>query len=173
MLKLTDAPGKDEMAEAVQRKLGIGIGPKLTDEQQAAADAQAQQEAGDIAALNKRLVQANTELAEAKVEKERVTTGKIDAERLVKMVEAMYSAMQSGQIVAAVPQVAPVADKILEGAGYREAEIPQVAAPQQSPPAPTEGTRLPDNAPVPQSPLIGSQHGIETVRNDGSHSSPA
>ena len=173
MLKLTDAPDKDEMAEAVRRK--IGIGPKLTDEQQAAADEQTKQEAGEIAALNKRVAVANAELAEVKVEKERAATDKIDAERLVRMVEAMYSAMQSGQIVATIPQVAPVADKILEGAGYKDAEVPQAASPvaPQQQNAPMDGTRLPDNAPAPQSPLIGSQQGIETVRNDGSQISPA
>ena len=82
--------------------------------------------------------------------------------------------MQSGQIVATIPQVAPVADKILEGAGYVDAEVPQapVASQQQTAP-PMDGTRLPGNAPEPQSPLIGSQQGIETVRNDGTQVSPA
>ena len=165
MLKLTDAPDKEEMAEAVQKMVGMG-GPKLTEEQQAAAEQQAAQEQAEVAMLQKRLAVANAELAEAKVDQAKASAHKTSVESIAQMVTAMYSAMQSGQIVATVPQVAPVADKILESAGYQDADIQAPAQPMQPPDQDIPGTRLPA-APGPASPGVGREHGIETVRNDG------
>ena len=167
MLQLTDAPNKDELADQIRRK--IGIGPKLTDEQQQAADEQAQQEAAEVAALQKRLAMANAELAEVKVANEKAKAEKTDAERLAKMIEAMYSAMQAGQIVATIPQVAPVADELLASAGYQDAVVPQPKRPVAQPINEQQQTNQPQPQPQPQppSPAIGLNRGIETVGNDG------
>jgi len=75
------------------------------------------------------------ELIAAQVEEIKARTGKIDAEKLAKMVEAIYSSMQAGEVVAAAPQVAPVADEIMKAGGY---QVPQPAGvdpnfPQPSP----------------------------------------
>lgn len=44
---------------------------------------------------------------------------KSDADKVAKMVEAIYSAMQAGEVLASVPQVAPIADKLMQAGGYQ------------------------------------------------------
>lgn len=175
ILELTDAPDREELAEEVRKRSGIG--PKLTEEQQAAQDQQAQAQAAKIAALQERVAVASAEFAEARVSKENASTGKIDAERIAKMIESMYSAMQSGQVVASMPQVAPIADALLDEAGFPQASVPRpdnVAVPSQVGGQPVNMQPGAEQAPEeqlqpqqPQSPAIGQQHGIETMRNDG------
>ena len=172
MIKLTDIPDKEEISEQIKRMLGQG--KKLTDDEQAVADQQAQQVQAEVAELQRRTAEANVKLLEAKVADLEKKTEKTDAERLVKMVEAMYSAMQSAQLVATVPGVAPVADEILKGAGYADVggempEIDQGLQAQQPPPveqpAPDGVTSLQESQP--ESPVDGIGHGIETIENDG------
>lgn len=43
---------------------------------------------------------------------------RIDAETVLKGVESSFSAIQTAEVIAAVPQVAPIADKVLQAAGY-------------------------------------------------------
>lgn len=59
------------------------------------------------------------ELVAAQVKEIESRTGKLDAEKLAKMVEAIYSSMQAAEVIAGVPQVAPVADKIMQAGGYQ------------------------------------------------------
>lgn len=59
------------------------------------------------------------ELVAAQVREIESRTGKLDAEKLAKMVEAIYSSMQAAEVIAGVPQVAPVADKIMQAGGYQ------------------------------------------------------
>jgi hypothetical protein len=58
-------------------------------------------------------------LIDAQVDEIRARIGKIDAEKVAKGVEATYSSMQAAEVIATVPQVAPVADKIMQAAGYQ------------------------------------------------------
>ncbi len=59
------------------------------------------------------------ELLAAQVKEIEARTAKIDAEKVAKGVEASYSAMQAAEVVASVPQVAPIADKLMQAAGYQ------------------------------------------------------
>jgi hypothetical protein len=59
------------------------------------------------------------ELVAAMVDEIRARIGKIDAEKVAKGVEATYSSMQSAEVIAQMPQVAPIADKLMEAAGYQ------------------------------------------------------
>ena len=59
------------------------------------------------------------ELVAAQVEEIKSRTGKLDAEKLAKMVEAIYSSMQAGEVLATVPQIAPIADKLMQAGGYQ------------------------------------------------------
>jgi len=119
-------------------------------------------------------------LQEAEVALKNAQAKKTQAEELLKNVEAHYSAIQTGEVIAAIPQVAPVADEILKSSGY-------VTQPGQDPNMP-----IPD-APIsgvtvnplsnkrtgmevmpggmlpaqPASPLQGVAGGIETQRMDG------
>lgn len=63
-----------------------------------------------IAAMVKKLGK-EVDLLGAKMRKE-------EASKVKTGVEAMYSSIQTAEVIAAVPQVAPVADRIMEAAGY-------------------------------------------------------
>jgi len=52
------------------------------------------------------------------VQKLRAETERIKAEKVVAGVTAAYSAMQTAEVIAGAPQVAPITDKVLEAAGY-------------------------------------------------------
>jgi hypothetical protein len=160
MILLSDAPDKDELAEEI-RKIA-GLGPKLSDEEQAAADAQNAQNAQDLATLEKRTADANVRLLETKVEQLIRQNEKTDAQTVAEMVKAIYAAMQAGQVIATVPHVAPIADELLRAAKFPEIDVPDIPAELQvHPEASTTYT------PLPASPFIGEQAGIETMRGDG------
>lgn len=163
VMGLTDVPQKDKVIERL-RKVG-GMPQDMTPEeedamQQAAEQAQqAQQEAV------MRKENAEIALLEAKIKQIESMVQKGESERLVKMVEAMYSALQAGAVVATTPGVAPVADEILRGAGFKEQggqdpNIPAASVPGAQPP---HGEMRPE-APMQQE---GMMRGIETAENDG------
>lgn len=73
-----------------------------------------------IATLQQQLAAKHPpELIAAQVKEIEARVGKADADKVAKMVEAIYSAMQAGEVIAQVPQVAPVADKLMQAAGYQ------------------------------------------------------
>jgi len=105
------------------------------------------------------LVIAKTKLLEAqtkKTESESVKTG----------VESAYSSMQAGQVIATMPQVAPIADAVMESAGYQNpvpaGQDPNYPQPDgvQAPPPEVNTNTSPALPPVPESPM----QGIETQR---------
>jgi hypothetical protein len=57
-------------------------------------------------------------LLEAQVRKVVAEADKAIADKVRIGVEAAFSAMQAGQVIAATPQVAPIADEVMKGAGY-------------------------------------------------------
>ena len=90
------------------------------------------------------------------LEKAEITLKEAQAVKL--LTEAQYSAMQGGATVAQIPQVAPIADVIMENAGYQTPETaddPNYPFMQQQ--------QVPD---MPVSPNIGSYEGINTNRVD-------
>lgn len=105
---------------------------------------------------------------EAKAELLRAQAKKTDAETTAKNVETQYSAVQSAQVLATVPQAAPTADALLRSAGYVDHDAPPIvptpagpaAAPELEPPANT-------NPLTPANPAVGLKAGIETPAADG------
>ena len=65
------------------------------------------------------LLDAQVREIEARIELLNKQAGKSEADKVAKMVEAIYSAMQAGEVLAAVPQVAPIADKLMQAGGYQ------------------------------------------------------
>lgn len=140
------------------------------------------------------LTKARIEHLQAQVTSLGVKDKQIDADTIAKMVSAMFSAMQAAEVVAAVPQVAPVADQIMIAAGAPDPNFPAAGDPgalgvedvknkrtgisftpggNTSPSlpapavAPADGLAAPSAAPVtPASGAEGMQKGIETQRAD-------
>jgi len=164
VIGLTDVPQKDKVMARIKKIAGIQ--DELSEEEEAAmkqaaeAAQQAQQQAME------RMQSAEIALTEAKAAQVASMAAKGESERLVKMVEAMYAAIQAGGIIATTPGVAPVADEILKGAGYQpiaggqDPNIPQLEVTQPG----YDGGQM-----IPESPeqQAGMMRGIETARNDG------
>ena len=139
----------------------------------------------DKAEVIERMSQATppNPLEEAEIALKNAQAKKTEAEQLLKNVEAHYSAIQTGEVIAAIPQVAPVADMIMKSSGYvvqQQGQDPNLPIPD----APIDGITvnplankrtgmevmpggLPPPALRPASPLVGAKEGIETPRFDG------
>ena len=96
------------------------------------------------------------------------------AETTSKKVETQYSGVQAAQVIATVPQVAPLADALLRSAGYQDMDAAPIV------PNPPEGMEpaapglpantnpiTPANPQAPASPAEGMNQGIETAAPDG------
>lgn len=167
---LTDAPQKEKVIERLRKVAGIQ--PDMTPEQEKAQqDAMAQKQA-ELEDMAKRKQEADTALVEAKAAQAAAGTKNTEAKTLQEMITAIYVALQAGQVVASVPGVAPVADELLKGAGYKEDPAGQDP---DIPQAQTNGMPTPQNSDMqPHDPQRagGAMHGIQTVQNDGVQNSP-
>lgn len=152
-----------------------------------------------LAGLQKQIEQLQQQL-EAKMPQAIIdaTVRKLDAEvanlqanKVATGVGAAYAAMQAGEVIAAVPQVAPIADKVMQTAGYisptpsgidpnfpDSAVAAAGAGPGLTPAAqeaaqtgpialPESGNTSPMFPGRATSPMVGKQQGIETQRADG------
>lgn len=97
---------------------------------------------------------------------------KTDADATGRGMDTLCSSVQTGQVIAANPSVAPLADGLARSVGFKDQDaapiIPAVAGPAAVPPA---AAAIPANTdpttPVrPDSPLVGVQEGIETPAAD-------
>ena len=121
--------------------------------------------------MQKKMMELNAALLEAKVAREQAQAQKAEAEKIVKMVEALYASMQAAQTAATVPGVVPIADEIVKSAGFKD----QNAAPVYPAPVAPAAAAMPggDQNTSPmfpdrmQGPGAGMMQGIETQRNDG------
>ena len=169
-----DIKGKDEWVARI-RKINGQRDPK----KQPTPEEIAKQQADD--AKKQKVEQINLDTLQASLDKLRSETSKLDTEALLRRVESMFSALQAAQIVAVTPNVAPVADTIAAGAGFKDqaGEDPNLPQPEQAmqpaqqgvqpaqQPAPGEFPRPPMPGPdsgMPTNPdgLQGVQGGIET-----------
>ena len=168
LASLMDVPFKRELVEAL-RAAGAQESPEQVEQRikQAVQDA---------------LAKAGNELKARELDlKERKTDAEIKqimAQAVQIGVQAAFSAMQGGAQVAMNPQIAPIADAIMQGAGYQRpnpgGDDPNFPTPQGLPvqPAPQGGggdalAQVDENTspafpPVPQQPPTG-MGGIETL----------
>ncbi len=163
VVDMADLPNKDELVKRI-REINGKSDPdaEKTPEQQQAEQDQAQM-AQDQAEMQRRAAEANVKMLEAKVDQVIAQNEKIGAERLAKMVEAMYAALQAGGVVATTPGVAPVADEILKGSGFKD--VPQGETANLEQVAPDGMNNIPDAQRPAQE--AGMMSGIETPQNEG------
>jgi len=87
---------------------------------------------------------------------------KTQAEMVNKAVEAQYSAIQTAQTIAVLPQTAPLADSLLRSAGYVDRDAPPIVPPLAGPipgmPPPSVNT----HPLTPPNPTRGITAGMET-----------
>lgn len=133
LLSLMDVPNKDEIVKAIQ-----AAQQQETPEQiQKRIDEAVQQ------ALANNMRDLKTQELQLKYDPERTKAeiGKLVSETVKNTITSFYAAMQAGEVLTAVPAVAPVADNLMRAGGYEEPTPAGVApgfiAPQQ--PAPGVG----------------------------------
>lgn len=93
------------------------------------------------------------------------------ASKVKKTMDTIFAGMQAGQVVAATPQVAPVADELMRASGYQRPNPmgvdPNFPQPAMAAPAPQIPRNTDPLTPAhPQSPFVGEGQGIETQRSD-------
>lgn len=171
MLGLMDLPDKEEIIRAVRE-----AGQQMTPEQIQERVDQAVKDALTQAGLEERA----RELA-MKERKTDAEIGLIESKKVLVGTQSSFSAMQGGAQVAGMPQIAPIADEIMKGAGYKypdpggdDPNFPTPGGVPVSPsPAPQDGSSgagfppvhentSPGFPPVPSEPATGMQ-GIETA----------
>lgn len=163
----------------------LGDDPQLQQLQDTIAELQA----ALAAKIDPRLLDAQIRKIDAEIAALGVRVKKEGALAVKTGVEAAYSAMQSAEVIAAVPAVAPIADELMKAAGYTEPNpagvdpnFPQPAAPDPAlmiDPVQNRRTGLsflpgaaapgaaPSGPPQPATPGIGVRDGIQTQRLDG------
>lgn len=126
-----------------------------------------------MAALQSALLEAKIDMTNAQAEKIREDAEQSHATKVVKMIEALYSAMQTAQVATtAPPGTTQVADQIALSGGFEDQNRPPIYPPV---PAGGAGSAMPlerENTspmfpPQPLGPGEGMMRGIETRENDG------
>jgi hypothetical protein len=186
----------DEVITELFGKLGYKDGSRFFElEQQDPQIAQMQQTIDQLKAdLEKKMPQELLEATIRRIDAEIASMGVRDkvgnAEAVKKGSEAQFSAMQTAEVIAAVPAVAPIADELMKAAGYVvptptgvDPNFPQPATPDAAlgieavknrrtgmafmpgaPGLPAPSTTLQPAAPADSN--TGQRQGIETVRPD-------
>lgn len=110
-------------------------------------------------------------------EKLRAEIDKIFSEALQNNVASAYAAMQAGEKIAMVPQIAPVADAVMVSAGRRapspvgqDPDYPQAVGPVAQAPERQALQANGDTSPItpqnPDSPFVDANQGMDTLRMD-------
>ena len=111
MVSLMDTPYKNEIVEAI-RAASQSQTPEQIEQMVKEAKAQAVREAG----LELRARELEMRYSPEKL---RAEIDLMVSKRVSELVKASYASMQAGQVIATIPQVAPIADVVMQGSGYR------------------------------------------------------
>ena len=159
LLALMDMPNKEDVIKAIQEAKQQSTPEQVQEKiDQAVKDA--------LAKANHDLKSRELDL---KAELQMAQISKLIAETVKTGVEAAFASMQAGQTIATMPQIAPIADAVMQGAGYQpptpagvDPNFPQPAG-IQAQPLDVQTNTSPQLPPVPQQPDSPMQ-GIETAR---------
>lgn len=103
----------------------------------------------------------------AKIEKLQAESEKIKADSVNKDVETVYSSIQAANVIATIPQTAPIADQLLKSAGYQDKDQPPiVASPDGEIPNADLANPTNTNPLTPANPNVGIRQGIRTPQID-------
>ncbi len=163
VVDMADLPGREEMVSRI-RKIN---GQRDPDTDPTPEEIASQEEADRKKAEAE---QMEVDRLRAELEKLRAQTKDLIAASVKKGTETAYAAMQAGQVIAATPAVAPIADEVMKGAGYQD---PNPAGVDPNFPVSPEAIKPQVDFPTNTSPMtpvtagVGEMSGIETQRADG------
>lgn len=167
VMALTDIPFKKDIIESIRQAT------------QAQTPEQVEQQIKE--AVDKALADAGIDLKrrelELKYNKDRVQAevDKIVSETVKNNVSSSFASMQAGEKIAMMPQIAPIADVVMQTSGWRQpspgGQDPNFPMPQNLQVNPSVAGGLPqDTSPLtpdnPDSPAIGVNQGMDTLRAD-------
>jgi len=139
LMNLMDVPNKDDIIQAI-KDADSQPSPEAIDQQNKVKELEIKQMVTD---------------AQVKL---------LTAQSVKTMTEAQFAAMQGGAQVASMPAITPIADVIMENAGYQlpspAGVDPNFPQPEQIPAQPVQQNTSPQLPPVPPSPMTG----VETAR---------
>lgn len=126
----------EEVTKELFGKLGYKDGQRFFNNQSEDEDPRIAELTNVINQLETALQQPDYALKIAEVEKTRAEIGRIEAQSVKEGVEGAYASMQAAEIVGNAPQIAPIADVIMQGAGYEnqmgdDPNYPQISAPSE------------------------------------------
>ena len=167
MASLMDLPFKRELTEALQQA-GAQETPEQVEQRIQQAVAQALKDAGNE--LKSRELDMKEKLTEAQIRK-------VIADAVQSGIAGTFAAMQAGEKIAMNPLIAPIGDIVMKQAGWQApnpvGQDPNIPAPEQAQIVQDPGGLPGDTDPLtpqppmqPQSPSVGAQEGIETLRTD-------
>ena len=158
VVEMHDIPNRDEFVARIRQISGMrDPEAEMTEEEKLA-----EQEQKQLEDMQKQLA-----IGTARAELDKLVAGndKLDAETLNKKLEAFYAAVQAAGLVAQMPAITPVADDLMQSAGFIDATPNDGltdAAIDQTSGMPVEELPLPE----PESPFSGARQGIETPETD-------
>lgn len=160
LLSLMDVPNRKDIVEAVKKAMEQES-PEAVEQR----IKQAEQDAVAKAGMELKAREVAIKEGKAEAEKQEIMN------RAVQIgVQAAYAAMQAGQVISTIPQVAPLADQVMASAGYKRPipmgddpnfPVPQGVTQGVTPPATVNTNTSPQLPPVPQQ-ASGAMDGIET-----------
>ena len=167
MASLMDVPFKRELTEALQQA-GAQETPEQVEQRIQQAVAQALKDAGNE--LKSRELDMKEKLTEAQIRK-------VIADAVQSGIAGTFAAMQAGEKIALNPMIAPIGDIVMKQAGWQApnpvGQDPNIPAPEQAQIVQDPGGLPGDTDPLtpqppmqPQSPSVGAEEGIETLRAD-------
>lgn len=178
LVDTADVPNREELVSRIRQINGQRDPDRepTPEELAAAQQKQALQEEHQRLTLDQLRAELDATLAKA---------DKMRSDAINKRLDALYASIQSGQIVATIPGIAPIADDIARSAGFRD-QTPEVdAEDHQRMAEATQAQAMAEQAAMeqamveqqsmnviqpdaqPQDPNEGQRAGIETPENDG------
>ena len=164
MVSLMDVPFKRDVIESI----------RAVDKQQTPEQIQQQIDQAVKDALQKAGIDLKNKELDLKYNPERVAAeiNKITSDTVKNNVGASFASIQTAEKITMVPQIAPIADIVMQQSGWRQptptGQDPNFPQPQgiQIAPEPALGDTTPTTPMNPQSAFDGEQQGIETLRAD-------
>jgi hypothetical protein len=164
VIDFADVPNKDEIVARIRKLNGQNDPSRKPTPEEEQASQQAQAEQQQVKQIQMATGKAQLDLLQAQIAEVQANIKKLGSDALKGNTASAYQAMQGAQIVATVPNITPVADAILAGAGYvdNQGTDPNLPSPEVAPPVAAPPQQM---APPPElMQADGAQAGIETVR---------
>ncbi|MBN9461707.1 MAG: hypothetical protein J0H00_10850 [Burkholderiales bacterium] len=169
VMEYAPVPYKDALIKRIREITGQTdpdeeMTPEKQAEKQQAKEAERAANAMTVEALRAKIadLEAATGLKKAQSARAAAEIEKLDADKITRLLEGIYAAMQAGQVVAQVPASAPVGDELLRSVGFKDqaGTGAGIVPPDDEPTAPTVPVGPRD--PLPPDQQTGRMAGIET-----------